>query len=521
MKSYIKKREVIFPFKKYENFRKIFCIFLLFIFFFSLSSGEEIYSQIEGRINNLSSSFFIFNEDSCFVENNDSFDFESPPIPNSHVSFYSVVGNKNLSIDCWNPKNSFLRNLSLVYKIVPPENETGNLYFYWDPSSFFISSIPQSRLNVFLFDILTGQKINLSAQSSVFFSNSQIERNFILETKYEWCGDNIVNLNENCDGQNLSGKTCISLGFRGGNLGCNLNTCRFNLTECYNEQGEKIKDDGSILSGGGGSGPTTNNLCNDECILGKRKCVLNDSFMVCGNFDNDSCSEWGREEKCLGVSSLCKEGFCYECLTDRDCKEGFCINGKCENNCGKSCKELGLECGRYFFCGKLLDCGNCSSGFCKKGVCSNIPEDGYKMKEAICDPNYICSPWSDCNVEFDFENMILGKDWFKGKKERICFDKNRCYSTVKEKEDCIIKREIFIKKVSICGSEYIEVYDKKTNALLARLRDSRYSTKSLIEVFLLPKNLIFCEEERESYNLSLFERVMLSLDFRKIFNIIK
>ncbi|MBW2978053.1 SBBP repeat-containing protein [Candidatus Woesearchaeota archaeon] len=50
------------------------------------------------------------------------------------------------------------------------------------------------------------------------------------------CGDNKVGPGEECDGTNLSGKTCITKGFDAGTLTCNA-SCKFNLSGCYNTGG--------------------------------------------------------------------------------------------------------------------------------------------------------------------------------------------------------------------------------------------------------------------------------------------
>jgi hypothetical protein len=52
------------------------------------------------------------------------------------------------------------------------------------------------------------------------------------------CGDGIINGNEQCDGANLGGKTCVSQGFDGGVLsctpGCQLNTNNCTVNQCGN-----------------------------------------------------------------------------------------------------------------------------------------------------------------------------------------------------------------------------------------------------------------------------------------------
>jgi len=45
------------------------------------------------------------------------------------------------------------------------------------------------------------------------------------------CGDGIISGNEQCDGANLAGQTCQSLGYYGGTLSCKAD-CTFNTSQC-------------------------------------------------------------------------------------------------------------------------------------------------------------------------------------------------------------------------------------------------------------------------------------------------
>lgn len=60
-----------------------------------------------------------------------------------------------------------------------------------------------------------------------------------------YCGNNIAELNEQCDGSDLRGQTCVSKGFQSGNISCNSN-CLFNTTNCSSAS--------QTNSGGGGGG---------------------------------------------------------------------------------------------------------------------------------------------------------------------------------------------------------------------------------------------------------------------------
>ena len=61
------------------------------------------------------------------------------------------------------------------------------------------------------------------------------------------CGDNIIEGIEQCDGSDLGGSTCASLGFAGGDLSCNAN-CDFDVSKCTNVVAP------TVPIGGGGNG---------------------------------------------------------------------------------------------------------------------------------------------------------------------------------------------------------------------------------------------------------------------------
>ena len=46
------------------------------------------------------------------------------------------------------------------------------------------------------------------------------------------CGNGVIDSGESCDGSNLDGKTCETQGFASGDLACNPTTCQFDTSEC-------------------------------------------------------------------------------------------------------------------------------------------------------------------------------------------------------------------------------------------------------------------------------------------------
>ena len=98
--------------------------------------------------------------------------------------------------------------------------------------------------------------------------------------------------------------------------------------------------------------------CSDECSTGQKKCAGN-GYQVCGNYDNDSCLEWGSITNC-SADTICQNGSCVQqkcsdgtlysqCSTN---KPSYCENGNLINKCsicgcssnqscqsGESCKS--------------------------------------------------------------------------------------------------------------------------------------------------------------------------------------
>lgn len=65
------------------------------------------------------------------------------------------------------------------------------------------------------------------------------------------CGNGLLNGSEVCDGSNLNGQTCVSRGYAGGTLACNSTCTAFVVTGCSSSTGETICNDGLDNDGDG------------------------------------------------------------------------------------------------------------------------------------------------------------------------------------------------------------------------------------------------------------------------------
>ncbi len=189
-----------------------------------------------------------------------------------------------------------------------------------------------------------------------------------------FCGDGAIDTGEDCDGGNLGGKTCGSLGYDGGTLSCSA-SCEFDTSGCYR-------------CGDGNCDPAEDPAsCPEDC-----SCTY-------GGWADKGC-----EIRC--PDSYCAEGYMcqrrtspdagcddqYQCVSDRDCEPvAYCGDGNCDSDEDPaSCPE---------------DCSCTYGGWANVGcdaLCSKNPcADGYMCQrrtssDAGCDDEYRCVSDRDC-----------------------------------------------------------------------------------------------------------------------------
>jgi hypothetical protein len=115
--------------------------------------------------------------------------------------------------------------------------------------------------------------------------------------------------------------------------------------------------------------------------------------------------------------------------------------------------------------------------------------------------------------------LLVEKGWFAGKRYRTCFDSNQCRATLKDEEDCSLKKEVFLKDRIVCGVRYTEIYEKGTRKLLSRVRRDSLGDKKLTNIFLMPGE-VDCEEDVDPFDLSWRDSVMFILDIRNLWRLL-
>ena len=175
-----------------------------------------------------------------------------------------------------------------------------------------------------------------------------------------YCGNNIKEGNETCDGDDHGGLDCSYFGSYTGTPTCD-SSCSLTQTGC-------------TATGGGGDS------CTDSCTSSESpQCSGSYGYQTCGNYDNDNCLEWGSTQDCGTTScsaahttgscdNTCSEGSCGSCTPSScSCESGW---NDCNDDMGDGCETSGAceECSSDSDC----DAGyGCQGGSCVECTCEN------------------------------------------------------------------------------------------------------------------------------------------------------
>ena len=176
----------------------------------------------------------------------------------------------------------------------------------------------------------------------------------------ELCGNGVIEGQEACDGANLNGSTCASLGYASGTLAC-TDRCLFDETSCIPENcGNGTVDPLEECDGTELNGETCRNLgysggtlaCSSTCLFDVSACdepecgdgIVNGSEECDDGVNGDPCD--GCLDDCTSHVSSCGDG--YTCGAE-ECDDG--ANGDPCDGCLDDCTSHVSSCGDGYTCG--------------------------------------------------------------------------------------------------------------------------------------------------------------------------
>lgn len=201
------------------------------------------------------------------------------------------------------------------------------------------------------------------------------------------CGDGNVGGSEECDGSDLAGQDCISLGLGPGRLACSAD-CIFDVSGCTSSCGDGVIDDGEECDGDALGGADCSSV-NQDYIAGTLSCGGDCTFdtSLCSEYDGDCCA---REDTPGCENPACSEAVCAENSSCCDqfwddlCVEAALAEVACQG-VGGSCPELG-DC-----CLSNVSPG-CESAECTMAICDLRPSCCDESWSSVCAQAAISRP---------------------------------------------------------------------------------------------------------------------------------
>ncbi|VVB80726.1 Uncharacterised protein [uncultured archaeon] len=462
----------------------------------------------------------------------DTLDFEQQSFPSGNYSFLtSTVSGRNLILDAFPSSN---RTVFLVYRVSPPS--LGNLALSWASSAlgYHYDSLLNDYGNDSGYTNLVSSK-DMNSFSSYSVATSGAARYFSLRVTYVnfSCGDGT------CNGARR-GEDCSSCS---ADCGCSLGlTCSGG--SCINASG------GTNTGGGGGGGDTTTPKCIDSswstqsigsCSYGQKPIS---QISNCGNTRTtyEACCDAGTvygdwsacsrsntrtrnvqqtSENCQVTDSI-ETGSCtYQCSESWSCDWGSCQNGfisptNCveRNNCGtQDNKPTPITCTQ--------------EGNVTQVLVSGISAGEQSILPAVqnCSINFICGEWSSCNVKNGMEDIKNAQGNLDGAKSRKCDDANSCINApYYEQQKCSLKLFITPKQETVCGQQYLDIYEQGTDYLLARIKDDRPAKGTFSVQFILggkSRDNSCNPPVSDGYNYTTLEAIMSYTNLRKLWGILQ
>lgn len=232
--------------------------------------------------------------------------------------------------------------------------------------------------------------------------------------------------------------------------------------------------DFSVVIEPGQTANTTNKSGNTSDIipvnLTNRTFLFNSSCV-----SNWVCSPW---EQC--VSGIQRRN----CIDKNKCQieSNFPDFTKNCTSCNENWRCSWSQCTSGLSTPTCTDLNNCGTNF-------SIPSE-IACINSQCTPDIACSDWSACKVDYTFQDLTNVQN-LNGIKTRLCQDKNNCAYPSYESQDCSMRVDIISKHVTICNQEYIEIYDKLSGVLLARINNQTLAENPSLNINLYesPENI--------------------------------
>jgi len=102
------------------------------------------------------------------------------------------------------------------------------------------------------------------------------------------------------------------------------------------------------------------------------------------------------------------------------------------------------------------------------------------LGDGTCVPNFVCGKWQKCQSEYDLHVLIV-EGIVSGVQYRNCKDSKGCMADFVDSRRCSQKEEIELKRTTIDGQDYIEVYDLK-GKIIGSLKETQFEDFKRLDI---------------------------------------
>ncbi len=229
--------------------------------------------------------------------------------------------------------------------------------------------------------------------------------------------------------------------------------------EIKRDRGEEIFE-GAVPLGGQKSDLLSLSLVEKERIW-ESKCK---SRWVCKSWE--ACENNIKKRECVDEN---------KCFISTDVPD---FTSYCDNKCNENWECEWSKCTNGFSEPKCRDLNNCGTAFEK-------PQKLNCQDGSGCIPLILCSGWSECKTDYGFFDLIGSMQELTGIQSRTCVDKGNCINSEYQIKNCSIRTDIYTRRIKKCGKEYIAVYNRLNNELLAKIEESKIKESPYFNVYFI------------------------------------
>jgi hypothetical protein len=208
---------------------------------------------------------------------------------------------------------------------------------------------------------------------------------------YDWGTVTTCPSGESCSGgtcQSSCDNDCTSGSTQCSDDGTAVKACE-QVAGCWRWGAETACNNGETCSGG-----RCSTECVDDCATDARKCD-GAGFRTCGNFDADSCLDWSTITAC-DAGQVCSNGYCAgACTNECTANSKACVGTSGTHECGNFDADSCLEWGPIVPCPQGQTCSN---GTCSSSCTDECPSVGAKECTISGDGVHTCQSSGGCLV---------------------------------------------------------------------------------------------------------------------------